>query len=120
MKKPSNKDRTSGRKTARWSGRCEVAAQFYAARGFETSANASLQNARNCYDRWGAHGKVKHLDQRYRWLNMRGLPLRDRQGHIMKYVDDRKRAEDALRQAQGDLVHINRVTTMGVGGIPGS
>ncbi|HTB87488.1 MAG TPA: AAA family ATPase [Steroidobacteraceae bacterium] len=43
----------------------EVAAQFYAARGFETIADAYLQNARNCYDHWGAHGKVKQLDERY-------------------------------------------------------
>ena len=43
----------------------EVAAQFYAARGFETFADAYLRNARNCYDRWGAHGKVKQLDERY-------------------------------------------------------
>jgi PAS domain S-box-containing protein len=43
----------------------EVAAQFYAARGFETIADAYLRNARNCYDRWGAQGKVKQLDERY-------------------------------------------------------
>src|SRR5580693_2031619 len=44
---------------------CEVAAQFYAARGFETFADSYLRNARNCYNRWGAHGKVKQLDERY-------------------------------------------------------
>ena len=43
----------------------EVAARFYAARGFETFADAYLRNARNCYDRWGAHGKVKQLDEWY-------------------------------------------------------
>jgi PAS domain S-box-containing protein len=43
----------------------EVAAQFYAARGFETFADAYFRNARNCYDRWGAHGKVKQLDERH-------------------------------------------------------
>jgi PAS domain S-box-containing protein len=43
----------------------EIAARFYAARGFETFADAYLRNARNCYDRWGAHGKVKQLDERY-------------------------------------------------------
>jgi PAS domain S-box-containing protein len=42
----------------------ELAARFYAARGFETIANAYLRNARNCYDRWGALGKVKQLDER--------------------------------------------------------
>ena len=43
----------------------EVAARFYAARGFETIAHAYLRNARYCYLRWGADGKVRQLDQRY-------------------------------------------------------
>jgi hypothetical protein len=41
----------------------EVAAQFYAARGFETFAHAYLRNARYCYLRWGAEGKVRQLEQ---------------------------------------------------------
>ena len=41
----------------------EVAARFYAARGFETIANAYLRNARYCYLRWGADGKVRQLDR---------------------------------------------------------
>ena len=40
----------------------EVAARFYAARGFETIAHAYLRNARYCYLRWGALGKVQQLD----------------------------------------------------------
>src|SRR5258708_2377622 len=43
----------------------EVAARFYLAHGFETIAHAYLCKARNCYDRWGALGKVKQLDERY-------------------------------------------------------
>jgi PAS domain S-box-containing protein len=41
----------------------EVAARFYAARGFETIAHLYLSHARNCYLRWGAHGKVRQLEQ---------------------------------------------------------
>ena len=41
----------------------EIAAQFCAARGFETMAHAYLRNARYCYLRWGADGKVKQLDK---------------------------------------------------------
>jgi PAS domain S-box-containing protein len=41
----------------------EVAARFYAARGFETFAHAYRQNARDCYRRWGADGKVRQLEQ---------------------------------------------------------
>src|SRR5262249_15794449 len=43
----------------------EVAARFYSARGFETIAHAYLRNARYCYLRWGAHGKVRQIDRSY-------------------------------------------------------
>ena len=43
----------------------ELAARFYAARGFEKIANAYLQDARYGYLRWGADGKVKQLDRLY-------------------------------------------------------
>jgi len=42
-----------------------VAAHFYLACGFEMFAHTYLRNARNRYDRWGAHAKVKQLDERY-------------------------------------------------------
>ena len=40
----------------------ERAATFYASRGFDTFARAYLRNARACYLRWGAAGKVAQLD----------------------------------------------------------
>jgi PAS domain S-box-containing protein len=43
----------------------EVAGRFYAARGFDKIADAYLQEARNCYLRWGADGKVRQLDELY-------------------------------------------------------
>ena len=47
----------------------ELAARFYAARGFETISQAYLRNARYGYLRWGADGKVRQLDQLYPHLN---------------------------------------------------
>jgi PAS domain S-box-containing protein len=47
----------------------ELAARFYAARGFETIAQAYFRNARACYRRWGAEGKVRQLDQRHPQLH---------------------------------------------------
>jgi GAF domain-containing protein len=52
----------------------EVAAHFYAARGFETIANAYLRNARYCYLRWGAHGKVRQLEQLHPHLRDTTIP----------------------------------------------
>ena len=40
----------------------EIAARFYAARGFEKIAQMYLRDARYCYLRWGADGKVRQLD----------------------------------------------------------
>jgi GAF domain-containing protein len=41
----------------------ELAARFYAARGFNEIADLYLGNARRGYLRWGADGKVRQLDQ---------------------------------------------------------
>ncbi|HEX2671241.1 MAG TPA: histidine kinase dimerization/phosphoacceptor domain -containing protein, partial [Polyangiaceae bacterium] len=41
----------------------EVAARFYAARGFDTFARAYTLQARSAYLRWGAVGKVEQLDR---------------------------------------------------------
>src|SRR5262249_2623187 len=48
----------------------ELAARFYATRGFETIAHAYLRNARHGYLRWGADGKVRQLDQLYPHLRI--------------------------------------------------
>jgi predicted ATPase/signal transduction histidine kinase/CheY-like chemotaxis protein len=52
----------------------ELAANFYLARGYETSAYAYLRNARYCYLRWGALGKVRQLDRRYPHLHEERAP----------------------------------------------
>jgi signal transduction histidine kinase len=55
----------------------------------------------------------------YRWHLQQAVVLRDALGHVLRFVgtttdiDDQKRTEEALRQAQSDLARINRVTTMG-------
>ena len=58
----------------------------------------------------------------YRWFLVRGVPLRDPHGKIVKWygtltdIEDRKRAEqerERLRQLENDLAHINRVSMLG-------
>jgi PAS domain S-box-containing protein len=44
---------------------CELAARFYAARGFDAFADLYLRRARHCYQRWGADGKVRQLTELY-------------------------------------------------------
>jgi len=62
---------------------------------------------------------LRASDGTYRWHLQQAVVLRDSEGKALKFVgtttdiDDQKRAEEALRQALGDLARINRVTTMG-------
>jgi PAS domain S-box-containing protein len=46
----------------------ELAARFYAARGFETIAHAYLRVARYGYQRWRADGKIRQLEHMYPYL----------------------------------------------------
>jgi PAS domain S-box-containing protein len=63
--------------------------------------------------------RLRRYDGQYRWFIHRAEPLLDQQGRIVKWygtntdIDDRKRAEEALRRAQEELTHITRITTMG-------
>jgi len=48
----------------------EAAARFYFARASIPHRPAPcLRNARNCYERWGAFGKLRQLDERYPYLH---------------------------------------------------
>jgi PAS domain S-box-containing protein len=52
----------------------ELAAGFYLRRGAATAARAHLEDARSCFARWGALGKVQQLDQRYPRLREKAAP----------------------------------------------
>ncbi|MET0287057.1 MAG: AAA family ATPase [Polyangiales bacterium] len=47
----------------------ERASAFYAARGYDLIAVSYLRGARQCYQRWGAHAKVRQLDALYPQLS---------------------------------------------------
>ena len=58
----------------------ELAAAFYRTHGFAPFARAYLRQARDCYARWGADGKLRQLDERYPQLRTQtesasGAPL---------------------------------------------
>ena len=52
----------------------ELAANFYAARGFKRFAHLCLRDARYCYLQWGALGKVRQLDERHPHLQEERVP----------------------------------------------
>jgi PAS domain S-box-containing protein len=63
--------------------------------------------------------RVLGNDGQYRWFLVRYKPLLDEQGGIVRWyvaasdIEDRKRAEEALRELESDLAHMNRVSMMG-------
>jgi PAS domain S-box-containing protein len=63
--------------------------------------------------------RLRRVDGKYRWFLFRASPLRDESGAIVKWygtntdIDDRKRAEEELRNAQSELARVTRVMTMG-------
>jgi PAS domain S-box-containing protein len=56
--------------------------------------------------------RLRRADGEYRWFLIRTVPLRDGQGNIVKWygtstdIEDRKRAEDALRESEDRLRHV--------------
>ena len=53
--------------------------------------------------------RIRRNDGEYRWFHVRGLPLRDTEGRIVRWyilltdIGDRKRVEEALRASERDL-----------------
>jgi PAS domain S-box-containing protein len=63
--------------------------------------------------------RFRRADGQYRWHLDRGLPLRDEAGNIIKWygsvtdIEDRKRAEDALRRSEHFLAEAQRLSLTG-------
>ena len=66
-----------------------------------------------------SEARVRRTDGDYRWLLIRNVPLRDELGNIVKWygtaidIEDRKRAEEALRRSEGYLANAQRLTRTG-------
>ena len=65
----------------------EVAARFYKARGVDSIAHAYLRNARYCYLRWGADGKVGQLEQLHPHRPLRRGPSHGLTGSAIQQLD---------------------------------
>jgi len=63
--------------------------------------------------------RLRRFDGEYRWFLFRTNPLRDASGNIVKWfgvntdIEDRKRAEETLRNTQESLARVARMMTMG-------
>ena len=60
-------------------------------------------------DPYDFEARIRRFDGVYRWFQVRGLPLHDTSGHIARWyvllsdIDDRKHAEDAIRESERNL-----------------
>jgi PAS domain S-box-containing protein len=63
--------------------------------------------------------RVRRMDGEYRWLLIRNVPLRDERGNIFKWyatsidIEERQRAEDALRRSEDYLAEAQRLSRTG-------
>jgi len=63
--------------------------------------------------------RIRGADGVYRWFNLRQSPLLDADGNVVRWygvvvdIEDRKRAEESLRQSQSELAHVTRMTATG-------
>src|SRR5213593_1478246 len=64
--------------------------------------------------------RVRRFDGVYRWHLFRAVPLYDETGQLVKWygsafdIEDRKRAEEALRRSEGYLAEAQRLTGTGI------
>src|SRR5712692_4213360 len=66
-----------------------------------------------------SEARVRRMDGDYRWLLIRNVPLRDTLGNIVNWygtaidIEERRRAEDALRRSEAYLAEAQRLSKTG-------
>jgi len=66
-----------------------------------------------------SEARFRRMDGDYRWLLIRNVPLRDKMGNIVSWygtaidIEERHRAEDALRQSEAYLAEAQRLSKTG-------
>jgi PAS domain S-box-containing protein len=91
----------------------ELAAHFYSARGFKKIAKTYLRDARYCYSRWGADGKVRQLDELYMHLGEERAPS-DPASTILTPVEhvDLANVISVLQTISGEIVLENLIAAL--------
>jgi PAS domain S-box-containing protein len=84
---------------------------------------ARRQRSLETGDFYEAEARYRRIDGEYRWFLIRGVGLRDETGTVIKRyvtvtdIEERKRAEDALRHSEALLAETQQMTRTGTVGI---
>jgi PAS domain S-box-containing protein len=76
----------------------------------------TFQEALKSAKPYEVEGRFRRFDGEFRWFLFRGSPLCDRSGKVAKWygtntdLEERKRAEDALRESEASLLDAQRLT----------
>src|SRR3984957_4091583 len=76
----------------------------------------TFREALNSGKPYELEGRFRRFDGEFRWFLFRGSPLRDQLGKVAKWygtntdLEERKRAEDALRASEASLLEAQRLT----------
>jgi len=79
----------------------------------------TFRDALNSVEPYEVEGRFRRFDGEFRWFLFRGSPLRDRSGKVAKWygtntdLEERKRAEDALRKSETYLSEAHRLAKTG-------
>jgi PAS domain S-box-containing protein len=79
------------------------------------AAKAAWQHAIETGQPYTFEHRIRRADGQYRWFQSRGLPLRDADGHVIRWyhlltdIDDRKQTEDALSKSESDGGRYSRI-----------
>src|SRR5580704_2220526 len=80
---------------------------------------AALTRSTQTGESYEVEHRLRRADGEYRWFHTRGLALRDKEGRIVRWyylpidVDDRRRAEEALRKSEALLHEAQRLARTG-------
>jgi PAS domain S-box-containing protein len=94
--------------------------------GWDALHPGDVERVRQAWRRVAATGasyeqehRIRGRDGLYRRFLSRGTPVRDERGQVYEWfgtdtdVEDHRRAAEALQQAQAELTHVTRLTTLG-------
>src|ERR1700682_5301539 len=76
----------------------------------------TFREALNSVKPFEVEGRFRRFDGEFRWFLFRASPLRDQSGKVSKWygtntdLEERKRAEDALRESEASLLEAQRLT----------